>query len=160
MAEVKAWGRINSLIERCNWTKQQKEALSRMYIVRIFFISPRLEKKLSERSLWLQHKRLQLDDLLTNRKHIIQSESHKEVEEGKKRSENLLIRFILLFAIAQITSRCGGGSHFLRWAPNYQRQKQTNSHNSFALERLAPSDNPRRAPIIASNYQQLRRFNG
>lgn len=55
--------------------EETQKALSRMYIVRIFFISLFSEWQMFR----LQHKRLQLDDLLTNRKHIIQSESHKKV---------------------------------------------------------------------------------
>ena len=52
------------------------------------------------RSLWLQHKRLQLDDLLTNRKHIIQSKSHKKVEEEASEQREKKKKILKTFAIA------------------------------------------------------------
>lgn len=63
--------------------EETQEALSRMYIVRIFSFL-RLRSLSKQSPLRLQHKRLQLDDLLTNRKHIIQCKSHKKLAEEEE----------------------------------------------------------------------------
>lgn len=67
--------------------EETQEALSRMYIVRIFSFL-RLRSLSKQSPLRLQHKRLQLDDLLTNRKHIIQCKSHKKLAEEEEMKKN------------------------------------------------------------------------